>query len=212
MRESMAMQMGNAAEEGFASDVLHGGLYGSEIEEQHKVTFPIGEHDIVGFIDFLVEMPPDEWQRFFPQYERAPFPVEVKSLNTARYEETVTRGPFGFHIGQLNLYSCILPAPFGILMYIQREAQETIPFDLWLVPSDKRRFDRVQKRLRALEQYQSLDLVPPPMCKQDKLDKRCPWHKSRCPRDGGWPSTACSICGGALTNLEEHVDCVFGAG
>jgi hypothetical protein len=212
MRESMAMQMGNAAETGFASDILHGGLYGSEIEEQHKVTFPIGAHDIVGFIDFLIEMPHDEWKKFFPQYERGPFPVEVKSLKTSLYEDSVTKGPFGNHLGQLNIYTCIMGSPFGVLMYVQREAVESIPFNLWLVPPDHKRFELVQKRLKRLEQYMEMGITPPPLCKQTKLDFRCPWHKSTCPHDGGWPSEACPICGGPLTveTIGSHADCIFG--
>jgi hypothetical protein len=209
-RDSMAMEMGNAAETGFADQVLQG-FYGSEIEHQVKVTFPLGEHDIVGFIDFLIDkMPPDEWSKFFPQYERGPFPVEVKSLKTSLYEESVTRGPFSHHLGQLNVYTCVKGSPFGLLMYIQREATESVPFNLWLVPPDRRRFDLVQQRLRRLEQYLSLDTVPSPMCKEGKLDFRCPWRQSRCPRDGGWPATACPVCGGALASLGDHADCVFG--
>lgn len=205
---AMAMPMGVAVET-FAELVLTGtfedverGVWMAPVE--------VGQKQLRGQIDFVVGMLKEDWQRFFPQYPFSRVPVEVKSLNSNRYAAATLRGPSQTHQSQLNVYVGARQAPFGLMMYVQREANDDIPFTLWSCPFNKARYDGTLKRLAKLEQYQDLNVPPPPMCEQDRLDPWCPWKNIRCPHDGGWPAKACPQCGEAVTDLSLHADCVFG--
>src|SRR5437870_5519113 len=191
--ETMVGDMGTAAEE-FVTTLLDTDEL-AMAERNVKIAVAVGDRELRGKMDFLLIFRDSAWQTFFPKYEHKPVPLEVKSLSTHRYEEQNRKGPYSPHVGQLNVYVCASEAPFGLLMYLQREGTEEIPFNFWLVQPDRLRYAQVRKRLGTLNSYLDLEVVPPPLCRQDKLDPYCPWMKVRCPRDGGWPNRLCPKCG-----------------
>jgi len=209
-RGGMANTMGEAAEKTFAAQLLTEAFGEDRVILRRSVSQLVGLYELRGKIDFMLNLSPKDWQQFFPHYASSEVPVEVKSFRSKGYEDIILRGPYAAHIGQLNSYVILTNAPFGLLMPVQREATEGTPFDLWLSPPNQPRFDLVIARLRKLERWLELDVVPPPMCPApNKLDGGCPFAGPRCVSDGGWPSRSCAGCGGSLSPLEVgwHARC-----
>ncbi len=208
----LVQEMGNVVED-FAANILES-LF-AKVERGVWVEAVVGDHPMRGKLDFLVSVSPEDWAHFFPQYEQRPVPLEVKSLDSTKYGTAVLKGPSQNHTAQLNVYTVATGAPFGLMMYVQREASSEIPFNMWVMPADVARYQETLSQFRAVEQYVTFGVVPPPLCKKDKLDPFCPWTKVRCPSDGGWAPTNCKVCGKPLdlsnpSNAAQHADCMFG--
>lgn len=208
-RNGMTLTMGRANEV-FVEEVLSAKL--GHYERDYRIEVPVGTRKVVGKIDFYMTFDDWVWADFFKAYPRHAIPIEVKSMNSKRYEEQITKGPQDKHVSQLNAYVCATEAPFGLLMYVQREATEEIPFTFWLAHPDLARFNWTQRRLARLNAALDNGVVPPPQCKEKKLDPYCPYMKIRCPKDGGWPIKLCKTCGDPMVNIEDHADCIFGGG
>ena len=208
----LVQEMGNVVES-FAENVLEPMF--ALVERSVWVDVAVGDHPMHGKIDFLVRMLDEDWERFFPQYPKHAIPVEVKSLDSTKYGSAVLKGPSQAHVAQLNMYVVATGAPFGLMMYVQREASNEIPFNIWISSADEQRYQEALKQFRSVEQYVSFGVVPPPLCPRDKLDPFCPWARVRCPADGGWAPAPCKVCGKPLdmtdpASAAQHADCMFG--